>query len=113
VDRLDDLDSIVPAVEDLGRRHVGYGVQDGHYETVGAALLWALEQALGEAWTAEAESAWTTAYGVLSGVMCGAAREVEAGWGPSHFAQSPSPAPGSSRSGRPLRSERAAASPAA
>jgi hemoglobin-like flavoprotein len=41
---LDRLDELVPAVRDLGTRHVAYGVTDGHYETVGAALLWTLER---------------------------------------------------------------------
>src|SRR5262245_42314717 len=36
---LDRLDQLVPVVEELGRRHVGYGVADEHYDTVGAALL--------------------------------------------------------------------------
>src|SRR3712207_225737 len=40
---LDHLDELVPAVRALGRRHVGYGVRDEHYATVGAALLWTLE----------------------------------------------------------------------
>jgi hemoglobin-like flavoprotein len=63
------LDTLVPAVEALGRRHVGYGVQDEHYATVGAALLWTLGQGLGDAFTPEVEAAWATAYGVLSSVM--------------------------------------------
>ena len=36
---LDRLEQLVPVVEDLGRRHTGYGVTDAHYDTVGAALL--------------------------------------------------------------------------
>jgi hemoglobin-like flavoprotein len=49
------------------RRHVGYGVQAAHYDTVGAALLWTLEQ--GPAFTDEVKTAWATAYGALAGVM--------------------------------------------
>src|SRR5262245_26441319 len=37
---LDNVEKILPAVEDLGRRHVQYGVKKEHYETVGEALLW-------------------------------------------------------------------------
>ncbi len=33
------LDTIVPAVQELGIRHAGYGVTEDHYNTVGAALL--------------------------------------------------------------------------
>jgi hemoglobin-like flavoprotein len=40
---LDKLDTIRPALENLGRRHVDYGVRDHHYDLVGAALLWTLE----------------------------------------------------------------------
>jgi hemoglobin-like flavoprotein len=56
-------------VEDLGRRHAGYGVTDAHYDSVGAALLWTLEQGLGQTWTPAVASAWTEVYGFLSGIM--------------------------------------------
>ncbi len=69
-------DTIIPVIQDLGRRHVHYGVQDAHYDTVGAALLWTLEKGLGEAWTAEVHEAWTAAYGLISHVMKEAAAEV-------------------------------------
>ncbi len=75
---LSKLDVIVPAVQDLGRRHVGYGVKDQHYDTVGAALLWTLEQGLGEAFTPDVRNAWTTVYGVLSSTMKDAAAKVAA-----------------------------------
>jgi hemoglobin-like flavoprotein len=51
VKTLDRIEQLLPAVEALGRRHAGYGVRDSHYATVGAALLWTLEQGLGEAFT--------------------------------------------------------------
>ena len=71
---LDDLPTIVGAVQALGRRHVGYGVHAAHYDTVGAALLWTLAQGLGDAFDAPARAAWTDAYGLLSSVMQDAAR---------------------------------------
>ena len=67
------LDRLVPVVEDLGRRHAGYGVSDAHYDTVGAALLWTLEKGLGSAFTPEVKDAWTTVYGVLASTMKNAA----------------------------------------
>ena len=73
VNGLDNLDEIVPAVQVLGIRHAGYGVVDVHYETVGAALLWTLEQGLGEAFTPEVKEAWTTIYSILATTMKGAA----------------------------------------
>jgi hemoglobin-like flavoprotein len=71
---LDKLDHIVPAVQALGRRHAGYGVREAHYAMVGEALLWTLEQGLGEGYTPEVRAAWTTAYGTLASVMIEAAR---------------------------------------
>jgi hemoglobin-like flavoprotein len=66
---LDKLEDLVPIVETLGRKHAGYGVKDAHYDSVGAALLWTLEQGLGAAWNAETATAWTEVYGILAGVM--------------------------------------------
>ena len=65
---------IVLALQELGRRHRAYGVQARHYETVAAALLWALEQCLGEAFTPEVGAAWREAYGLLARTMQDASR---------------------------------------
>jgi hemoglobin-like flavoprotein len=73
VAKLDALDEVVPAVKQLGRRHVAYGVVDSHYDTVGGALLWTLEQGLGPAFTPEVKEAWTAVYVVLSSTMKSAA----------------------------------------
>jgi hemoglobin-like flavoprotein len=69
VNSLARLDSIEPAVRALGRRHAGYGVEDRHFATVGAALIWTLERGLGAGFTSEMEQAWCAAYEVLAGVM--------------------------------------------
>lgn len=68
---------ILPAVEELGRRHSKYGVRPEHYATVGAALLWTLQSGLGEAFTPEVRDAWSSAYLFLSSTMQKAAAEVE------------------------------------
>src|SRR5262252_1627446 len=75
VQGLDHLEELVPTLADLGRRHAQYGVSDGNYDTVGAALLWTLEQALGSGWTPEVKAAWSGAYALLANVMRGAAGE--------------------------------------
>src|SRR5215471_19142907 len=62
-------EQILPAVEELGRRHNGYGVQPDHYDTVGAALLWTLQTGLGDAFTSEVREAWSSAYQFLSSAM--------------------------------------------
>ncbi len=70
---LDKPEAIVPAVQALGARHYGYGVQDADYDTVGSALLWTLEQGLGPNFTPETKAAWTATYTLLAGVMKDAA----------------------------------------
>ncbi|NIA70679.1 hemin receptor [Pelagibius litoralis] len=77
---LEDLDALVPIIQDMGRRHATYGVTDAQYDSVGAALLWTLEQGLGDAWSAEAREAWATIYGLIADTMRMAAKEVS---GPS------------------------------
>ncbi|MEX0732177.1 MAG: globin family protein [Aquisalimonadaceae bacterium] len=79
VNGLDRLEDIVPAIQHLGRRHVTYGVRDEHYNTVGAALIWTLEQGLGEAFTAETRMAWIEVYGILATTMKDAAAEANNG----------------------------------
>lgn len=69
VNALDKLESVVPAVQDLGKRHVAYGVKDKDYDTVGAALLWTLGEGLGDDFTDEVKDAWAAVYGVLAGTM--------------------------------------------
>lgn len=75
---LDNVGAILPAVEDLGRRHVGYGVQPRHYGTVGVALISTLEKGLGKDFTPDVRAAWIEAYGALSAIMQSAAAEVDA-----------------------------------
>ncbi len=77
VNGLDDLEALVPAVQDLGRRHVGYGVKDEHYDTVGTALIWTLEQGLGDEFTLQTREAWVTVYGVLATTMKDAAAQMQ------------------------------------
>jgi hemoglobin-like flavoprotein len=66
---LDRLEQLVPVVQDLGRRHAGYGVTDRHYDTVGAALIWTLEMGLGKAFTPETRDAWIAVYTLLATTM--------------------------------------------
>lgn len=77
VGSLERLDTLVPALEDMGRRHLSYGVRAEHYQTVGECLLWTLQQGLGEAFTPEVREAWVTVYGILAGAMQRGAARVE------------------------------------
>lgn len=69
VSSLERLDAILPAVQELGRRHVGYGVTAADYEPVGEALLWTLEKGLGDSFTPEVREAWALTYSTLAQVM--------------------------------------------
>jgi hemoglobin-like flavoprotein len=70
---LSNLGALVPAVQDLGRRHAGYGVLPSHYGTVGSALLWTLGKGLGADFDAAHQAAWSKVYGVLAETMQAAA----------------------------------------
>lgn len=73
---LSDLEKLSPVVRNLGARHAGYGVQPQDYVTVGSALIWTLEQGLGDDFTPDVREAWTEAYALLSQVMQLGALEV-------------------------------------
>ena len=74
VTNLHQVEKIIPAVQDLGRRHAAYGVTADHYKPVGEALIWTLEQGLGHGFTPTVKSAWVEAYTTLAGVMTAAAK---------------------------------------
>jgi len=78
VNSLNNLEAVVPAVEEMGKRHVGYGVKDEDYDVVGEALLWTLDAGLGDAFTDEVKEAWTETYVVLSTTMKNAAASLAA-----------------------------------
>ena len=69
VSSLDNPAVLLPAVKQLGTKHRTYGVQPRHYAVVGEALLWTLNKGLGDAFTPDIRTAWTTVYGLLSDTM--------------------------------------------
>ena len=75
------LDALVPAAQELGRRHVNYGVLPGHYKVVGQALIQTLADSLGEHWTDDVAQAWLAAYTLLSETMIEAAEAQRRGHG--------------------------------
>ena len=77
VARVDDLDTLVPFLQQLGRDHRKFGALTAHYPAVGASLLATLEQYAAEDWTAELAADWAAAYGLVAQVMSDAARAAE------------------------------------
>ncbi len=74
---LDNLDELLPVIQDLGRRHVQYGAMDSHYIHVGNALLWTIEEVLKEDYTPDVKAAWTDLYKLLASAMRTAATPVD------------------------------------
>jgi hemoglobin-like flavoprotein len=62
-------EKIERALRELGKRHAAYGVEAAHFATVEAALLFALEHALIDVFSAEVREAWRAAYRLLSSKM--------------------------------------------
>lgn len=75
VSKLGDWESLAPALHNLARRHVRYGVEPAHYETVGAALLATLEKGLGNEFTPPVRDAWVVCYTSIAREMIGATRQ--------------------------------------
>ncbi|MEO3827310.1 globin domain-containing protein [Actinomadura sp. B10D3] len=75
VSSVDDTETLVPFLQDLGRRHHGFGVVADHYAPVGASLLATLAYFSGPAWNEELERDWAAAYGLVAKVMAEAAAE--------------------------------------
>lgn len=69
VRRLGDQETLVPLLEDLGRRHADYGVLPAHFEAVGHQLLATLETLSGPTWNDNLRRAWAHAYDRIAHVM--------------------------------------------
>ena len=62
-------DLVVPALQDLGNRHAGYGMKDQHYASTASAFLWTLNQLMGEEFAPQIGEAWTEAFNTMVEVM--------------------------------------------
>ena len=66
---LNDLETLLPSVRELGRNHGSYGVKPEYFSLVGASLLSSLETKMGKDWTPELHEAWTSFYTLLAVTM--------------------------------------------
>jgi methyl-accepting chemotaxis protein len=73
---LRDLDTVVPKLRELGARHLAYGARPEHYPVVGEALIGAMAEVAGPAWTLEYEFAWSEAFGVVAAAMIQGAQQA-------------------------------------
>jgi len=72
VSGLDNMESILPAVQALGERHVSYGVKAEYYPLATDAFLWALGHHLGDDFTPALWEAWAKAFDALVEAMISA-----------------------------------------
>jgi len=82
VARVDDLEALVPILQQLGRDHRKFGTVAAHYPAVGGSLLATLEH-FDDEWTPELAKDWTEAYTLVAEVMieaADAAQEQPAWW---------------------------------
>jgi NAD(P)H-flavin reductase/hemoglobin-like flavoprotein len=77
VSNVDEIDSVVPLLEQLGRDHRRFSVVTEHYSAVGASLLATLKKFLGHMWTPDLADTWSQAYGLVAKVMVAAAEQHE------------------------------------
>jgi NAD(P)H-flavin reductase/hemoglobin-like flavoprotein len=77
VSNVDEIDNVVPLLEQLGRDHRRFSVVTEHYSAVGASLLATLKKFLGSSWTPDLADTWAQAYGLVAKVMVAAAEQHE------------------------------------
>jgi nitric oxide dioxygenase len=74
VQDLDDPEALHPYLEKLAQGHAAYGVKPEHFYPMGQALIWTMQQALGEDFPEGAAAAWEAAYDHLAREMIALAR---------------------------------------
>jgi nitric oxide dioxygenase len=66
---IDNLGVLASRVERIAQKHVGLNIKAEHYPVVGASLLGAIKDVLGDAATDEIMAAWGDAYALLADVL--------------------------------------------
>jgi methyl-accepting chemotaxis protein len=74
---LRDLDALVPGLHRLGARHVAYGARPEHYPVVAEALIAAMAELAGDAWSDRYALAWEQGLAVIAGAMLDGAAEAQ------------------------------------
>eukprot|EP00913_Durusdinium_trenchii_P023122 g21704.t1 len=112
---MQDMNRMVPALTELGLRHVNYNVKEEHFQVFEKALMITLREGLGDLFTKEVEFAWNMAFNFMSSAQSAArSQQTELSKEPNMSTtatptETPSSASGSGR-GR-LRAQDAASTP--
>jgi ferredoxin/hemoglobin-like flavoprotein/tRNA A-37 threonylcarbamoyl transferase component Bud32 len=75
---LDRMEDLRPTLEDLGRRHAGYGVELRHYDMVEQALIETIRRMLGPGFTMDVRLAWSRIYNEIARIMLDASEGAAA-----------------------------------
>lgn len=73
---IDNLEALVPMVERIAYKHIGYHILPEHYPYVARALLAAIEDVLGDAATDDVMAAWGEAYWFLAEILKGREQQI-------------------------------------
>ncbi len=76
VTRVDEVDLLVPFLQNLGRDHRKFDIHSAHYPPVGEALLATMEHFSGASWTRDLAADWSAAFSIVSETMVSAAAEA-------------------------------------
>ena len=75
VQHMQHLEVLGGMLEELGKRHVTYGIRPEHYPLVGAVLLETFADFFGKHWTQAHHDAWIQGYEAVSSLMLKATQE--------------------------------------
>ena len=68
---VDDPDKLVPVLQEMGKKHKGYGAIPEHYGAVAETLLDVMKEFAGKAWTKQVHQAWSDALTLVAETMLG------------------------------------------
>jgi hemoglobin-like flavoprotein len=66
------------SLEDMGRRHVGYGVKAEHYPIVAEHLVGAMAEVGGDLWTRDLHDDWASSISMVGAIMMRGAESAKA-----------------------------------
>ena len=69
VQHMEHPEALGSMLQELGQRHVTYGIRSEHYPLVGEVLLETFADFLGKHWTQAHHDAWVTGYAAVSRLM--------------------------------------------
>ncbi|UWR62765.1 globin domain-containing protein [Phaeobacter inhibens] len=76
VSGLDNIDTLIEPMRELGARHIKYGVKAEHYPVVAEVLIGTLATVTKEIWTEAHASAWEKALNLVASTMLEGADEA-------------------------------------